>query len=123
LAAIDPAEIPLLEAALKGAGGPAFSTLSRLDVVDIAKIAPNILIADVDELDVDPLEMLRRLRFVLPECVIVVYTSGRKLSWARSCHLTGVNCLLSKGSSEAQLTTGLRRAMLSGCYTDPLLAG
>jgi DNA-binding NarL/FixJ family response regulator len=122
LAAIDPDHVPLLSAALKGAGESALTILSRLDVADLSKRAPDILVADVDYLLVDPLEMVRQLRFVLPECILVVYTSTREQAWARECHLAGATCVLSKDSNESQLTTGLRNATRTGCWTDPRFA-
>src|SRR5271163_1159840 len=92
MAAVETDRIALLSAVLKGAGESALTILARLDVVELAKLAPGILIADVDRLEVDPIEMLRRLRFVLPECIIVVYTAVMEEYWVRDCHLAGANC-------------------------------
>jgi DNA-binding NarL/FixJ family response regulator len=122
LAAIDQSRVELLGAALKGAGEPALAIVSRLNVGELAKLSPDILIADVDGLEVDPLEMLRRVRFVLPECIIVVYTGIMERYWARDCHLAGVNGLLCKDSEEADLVSGLRQAIAIGCWTDPRFA-
>ena len=122
LAAVDPEVILLLGAALKGAGESGHTIVARLDVGALGKLAPNVLIADIDRLEVDPLEALRQLRFVLPECLIVVYTAGVEPSWGRACHLAGASCVLSKKSPESQLTAGLRRALHTGCFTDSRLA-
>ncbi len=122
LAAVDPEDIQLLGRALEGAGESDCATIARLDVAALGRLAPDVLIADVDHLEVDPLEALRQLRFVLPECIIVVYTAGVASSWGRACHLAGATCVLSKESSEPQLTTGLRHAFQSGCFTDPRFA-
>jgi DNA-binding NarL/FixJ family response regulator len=122
LAAVDPGVIPLLGAALKGAGESGHTIVARLDVGALGKLAPNVLIADIDRLKVDPLEALRQLRFVLPECVIVIYTSGSEPSWGRACHLAGANGVLSKKSHESQLAAGLKHALLTGCFTDSRLA-
>jgi DNA-binding NarL/FixJ family response regulator len=122
LAAIDPKDIPLLSAALTGAGEPGLTMVAHLDVAALGKLSPDVLIADIDRLDVDPLEMLRQMRFVLPECVIVVYTGIGKRSWGRACHLAGASCILSKESRERLLASGLRRAIQTGCYTDPRFA-
>ena len=70
----------------------------------------------------DQLELLRRIRFVLPDCVIAVYTGVMNRAWSLACHLAGANCMLSKQSEQRDLSTGLRRALLSGCYTDPRFA-
>ena len=122
LADVDPDEVALIGAALKGAGEAALSIIARLDVAELGKLAPDILIVDIDRLEIDSLEVLRRLRFVLPECVIVVYTGTLQHSWSRSCHLAGANCVLSKESPESQLSVGLRSAIWGGCYTDPRFA-
>ncbi len=122
LAAVDPADIQLLGGALKGAGESGYTIAARLDVAALGRLAPDVLVADIDHLEVDPLEALRQLRFVLPECVIVVYTAGIAASWGRACHLAGATCVLSKDSREPQLTVGLRRAFRTGCFTDPRFA-
>ena len=96
--------------------------LGSLNVPELAKMAPDILIVDLDRLDVDPLEMLRRLRFVLPGCIIIVYTAILECNWARDCHLAGANGLLCKASDETELVLGLVQAIRSGCWTDPRFA-
>lgn len=122
LAAVDPKDIPLVGSALKGAGQPALTVVVRLDVAALGKLAPDLLVADIDRLKVDPLETLRQLRFVLPECVIVVYTAAVESSWGRECHLAGASCVLSKASTESELIDGLQRALETGCFTDPRFA-
>ncbi|MGA2759708.1 MAG: hypothetical protein ABSF08_05215 [Candidatus Cybelea sp.] len=122
LAAVDPEEIQLLGRALSGAGETGNAIVAPLEVAALGRLAPDVLVADIDRLEVDPLEALRQLRFVLPECVIVVYTAGMASSWGRACHLAGATCVLSKESSEPQLAAGLRRAFQTGCYTDPRFA-
>jgi len=121
-AAIDADHVPLLGSALKLAGEPALAVLARLDIVELRKLAPNILIADVDHLEVDPLEMVRQLRFVLTGCVLAVFTSAQEETWARECHFAGATAVLSKDSDEEQLANGLRHAIRSGCWTDPRCA-
>ena len=114
-----PRDLPLLTAALNAAVAHADASIAQLDISVLRALAPDVLVIDIDRLDVDPIEALRQLRFVLPESVIVVYTSGTNSDVVRACHNAGANCLLSKSSDEAQLATGLRRAMWSGCFTDP----
>ena len=122
LAAIDPKDIPLLGAALEGAGEIGLTVLANVDVAALGKLAPDVLVADIDRQEVDGLELLRQLRFVLPECVIVVYTGGVRRAWSRECHLAGASCVLSKESRGALLVSGLRRAIQTGCFTDPRFA-
>jgi DNA-binding NarL/FixJ family response regulator len=93
--------------------------VSRLGVTEIGLLAPRVLVVDVDGLAVDALEMLRMLRFVLPGCMIAVYTDVLQEAWALACHTAGANCLLSKASDAAQLAMGLRGSLRRGCFTDP----
>src|SRR5271154_4333468 len=122
LAGIDGVNVPMFSAVFKAAGAPALATLARLDVPELGRLLPDLLVCDVDYVDVDPLELLRRIRFVLPDCMIAVYTGIMQRTWGLSCHLAGANCLLSKESGEADLATGVRDALESGCYTDPRFA-
>jgi DNA-binding NarL/FixJ family response regulator len=122
LAAVAPQDIPLLTAALNSAVAYAETTIAQVNTAVLKRLSPDVLVIDIDRLDVDPLEALRQLRFVLPDCVIVVYTNSTETSVVRACHNAGANCLLSKSSNEAQLASGLRRAMFSGCFTDPRFA-
>ena len=48
-----------------------------------------------------------------------VYTADDTREWTFACHLAGANAVLSKASSEDELATGIRGALVSGCYTDP----
>jgi DNA-binding NarL/FixJ family response regulator len=65
---------------------------------------------------------LRQIRFVLPECVIAVYTGIMTRAWSLGCHLAGANCLLAKKSLKSELSAGLRDALEDGCFTDPRFA-
>lgn len=112
----------MFSAVFKAAGELPLATLARLDVPELGILAPDLLVCDVDATEKDSLELLRQIRFVLPECLIAVYTGTAKRTWVVACHLAGANCLLSKGSDERQLSKGLRWAIRSGCYTDPRLA-
>src|ERR1700678_3963828 len=118
LAGMDGA-VPIFRAFFKAAGEPALALVARLNVAELGRLVPDVLVCDLDDLDVDPLELLRQIRFVLPDCLIAVYTGVMKRRWGRACHLAGANCLLAKNSDEEHLADGLRGAMLSGCYTDP----
>ncbi len=122
LAGVDPAAVPMFSAVFRAVGLRMARTPSRLDVVELHAAAPDLLVCDVDDLDIDPLELLRQIRFVLPGCTIAVFTSNMDRSWGAACHRAGANCLLAKTSGERRLAAGLRGALLSGCYTDPRFA-
>jgi len=121
LAGIDEATVPMFSAVFKAAGELPLARLARLDVPELGRLLPDVLVCDIDASETDSLELLRQIRFVLPECLIEVYTSITERTWVVACHLAGSNCLLSKGSDERQLSKGLRWALRSGCYTDPRL--
>jgi DNA-binding NarL/FixJ family response regulator len=119
LARIDTGAAELLTAALAAVAHPQPAVVARLSVTELGLLAPSVLVVDVDGLDVDPLEMLRMLRFVLPACMIAVYTNVLEEPWALACHMAGANCLLSKASDAEQVTAGLRGSLHRGCFTDP----
>jgi DNA-binding NarL/FixJ family response regulator len=122
LAGIDRTEVPMFGSALQMAGVSAIPIVARLEVTELGRLAPNLLICDVDDTTIDSLELLRQIRFVLPECLIAVYTGVMKSTWGLACHLAGVNCVLSKDADERTLAHGVRNALHSGCYTDPRFA-
>jgi DNA-binding NarL/FixJ family response regulator len=119
LARIDRDALPMMNAVLEGAGRSGKAIVAGFDVRELSRLQPDLLIGDVDGLDSDPLELLRQVRFVLPSCIIAVYSGDARRVWGLACHLAGANCLLSKASSEAELSGGVRDALSSGCYTDP----
>lgn len=121
-AGIQESEVSTLSAVLRAVGMPGLATVSQLDVAELGRAVPDLLVCDVDAIDIDPLELLRRIRFVLPHCVIAVYTDKSTSAWSLACHLAGANCLLSKDSDEHHLARGVRVALQSGCYTDPRFA-
>jgi len=118
-AGIDEAVEPVFTAVLEAAGETNHPLVAPLDVRSLGKLRPDLLIADVDHLTVDPLELVRQIRFVLPSCAIAVYTGDGRRAWSLACHMAGANGLLSKSSSEAELAIGIRDVLTSGCYTDP----
>ena len=119
LAALDPHDIGRVGSALRGAGESFITGVSHLNVAELRTLAPNVLVADIDRVGTDSLELLRQIRFVLPDCVMIVYTAASDSTWVRACHLAGANGLLSKASDESQLAKGMRRAIQGGCFTDP----
>lgn len=121
-AGIHDSKVSTLSAVLRAVGMPGLATVSQFDVAELGRAAPDLLVCDVDAIDVDPLEFLRRVRFVLPHCVVAVYTGTSTSAWSLACHLAGANCLLSKDSDEQHLARGVRVALQSGCYTDPRFA-
>ncbi len=120
-AGIDRDKLPVLSAALKGAGEKGRATKAALDVRALARLQPDLMIGDIDGLEVDSLELVRQIRFVLPSCVIAIYSGDLHKSWALECHMAGANCILSKHSTVGELTLGLEDALSTGCFTDPRL--
>ena len=82
LAAIAPEDLPLLTAAVNAAFAHADASIAEVDVSVLRALHPDVLIIDIDRLEVDPIEAIRQLRFVLPDCVIVVYTTARTPTWS-----------------------------------------
>jgi DNA-binding NarL/FixJ family response regulator len=119
LAGIEAAKVSMFTAALETIGGSEIPTVAPLEVPELGKREPDLLICDLDASAVDGLELLRRLRFVLPECLIVVYTGDGHRAWGVACHLAGASCILWKSSTDVDIVHGIRHAIRSGCYTDP----
>lgn len=122
LAGIAAAAVPSLTAALASAGCQLPAIADRVNITQLGLSRPDLLVADIDDLEMDPIEMLRMTRFVLPNCMIAVYTAKRSLAWVRECHIAGANCVLSKESGKAALVFGLKRTLSVGCFTDPKFA-
>ena len=99
-----------------GFDGP--QNFERLAVEKIARHTPRAMMVDLDHLQTDRLECVRQLRFVLPECIIAVVSSELQENWAAQCHLAGASGVLSRGAVP-RMVAALRRAVRSGCYTDP----
>jgi DNA-binding NarL/FixJ family response regulator len=122
LAGIASDDVAILTAALRSAETPALAVVAPLKAVEIARMRPDLCICDLDLAEIDQLEFLRQLRFVMPTSLICVYTSRMERDWAFSCHLAGANGVLLKESTVQRLAHGLRGAISSGCYTDPRFA-
>jgi DNA-binding NarL/FixJ family response regulator len=122
LAGIGAGDIEMLRLVLLDLGASAPADVAALNVSALGRCAPEVIVCDVDRVELDSLEFLRRLRFVLPDCMIAVYTGVMTREWARACHFAGANCFLSKHSTAPQLTAGLRGAFEFGCFTDALFA-
>lgn len=119
LAGIDPGHVGLLSASLAQLGLMPAIVVDGVGVSQLGLLAPSVLIVDLDHLEADPYETLRMVRFVLPNCLIAVYTGELTRERAVGCHMAGANCLLSKASDEGALSDGLQQARESGCFTDP----
>ena len=122
LAGIDTTLVPMFVAIFEAAGESRLAAVARLNVRELGRLRPNLLVCDVDASEQDALELLRQIRFVLPDCLIAVYTGITDRKWLLACHLAGANCVLSKESNERQLTRGLSNTLRIGCDTDPHFA-
>jgi len=122
LAGIASDDVAILTGALRAAHAPALAVVAPLRPVEIARLRPDLCVCDLDLAEIDALEFLRQLRFVLPTSLIGVYTGRLERTWALDCHLAGANAVLLKGSDVDRLAAGLRGVISSGCYTDPRFA-
>jgi DNA-binding NarL/FixJ family response regulator len=119
LARVQSEGVEMLAPALAKLGRTLPVIVPNVKVTELAHLKADLLVVDLDGLDVDPLETLRMLRFVLSSCMIAVYTDVLLEKWALDCHTSGANCLLSKASDRTHLALGLRRGLRTGCFTDP----
>lgn len=112
-----------LSALLTGMGADLVTVAERVTIGALAPLRLDFLLIDAEQFELDPLETLRMIRFVLPNCVIAIHTDAGGSTWPFECHLAGANCVLLKGTAAADITTGIRRTLRTGCYTDPGFVG
>jgi len=122
LAGIDREHTPTVLTALTKAAPHMRAEIARLDVAELRALVPALLICDIDAAPTDPLEMLRQVRFVVPTCVISVYTETAELPWALACHLAGASGIFLQRSTVNELVAALRATLRGGCFTDPRFA-
>jgi DNA-binding NarL/FixJ family response regulator len=109
-----------LSAALRVLSSDKPLVAERLDITELGLIAPDlVIVVDVLPLPYDLIEAIRMTRFVVPRCLIAVYTATLSSAWSHACHLAGANCMLATTSDRDELTRGLRRALTTGCFTAP----
>jgi DNA-binding NarL/FixJ family response regulator len=118
-ARIDPAVLTRLTSALALAGDVTSPVVAELDIRALAKLRPDLLIADLDHLATDPLEVLRQIRFVLPTCVIAILSADERRGWALDAHMAGANAVISLQATNEEIAMGINNAVMNGCFTDP----
>ena len=92
------------------------ASIAQVDISALRALAPDVLVIDIDRLDTNPIEAIRQLRFRAAGLRYRRLYQRHKLGYPRACHNAGANCLLLENLRiKAQLATGLRRAMWSGC--------
>ena len=111
-------DLPILNTALDLVGVPQ-SVSMELNPTAIKSLAPEVVVLDIDDLNIDPFETLRRLRFVLPDCMMIVYTNVLSSEWCRGCRLAGVSGIRSERSDVGAVEFGIRPTIQNGCFTDP----
>ncbi|HKU68022.1 MAG TPA: response regulator [Candidatus Baltobacteraceae bacterium] len=79
---------------------------------------PDLLFIDVDFSSQEPLKFITLLRTLLPKALIAVYTSMRSADWAKACHFSGANAVLTKAADRDEIVRGLRTMMETGEFTD-----
>jgi DNA-binding NarL/FixJ family response regulator len=79
---------------------------------------PDLLFIDVDFSSQEPLKFITLLRTLLPKALIAVYTSMRSAEWAKACHFSGANAVLTKAADRDEIVRGLRQMIETGEFTD-----
>jgi DNA-binding NarL/FixJ family response regulator len=79
---------------------------------------PDLLFTDVDFSSQEPLKFIALLRTLLPKTLIAVYTSMRSAEWAKACHFSGANAVLTKAADRDEIVMGLRQMIDTGEFTD-----
>ena len=84
---------------------------------------PDLIFIDVDFSAQEPLKFITLLRTLLPKALIAVYTSMRSPEWAKACHFSGANAVLTKAADRAEIVSGLQQMIDTGEFTDVRLRG
>lgn len=79
---------------------------------------PDLLFIDVDFSSQEPLKFITLVRTLLPKALIAVYTSMRSAEWAKACHFSGANAVLTKAADRDEIVRGLRTMIETGEFTD-----
>lgn len=79
---------------------------------------PDLMFIDVDFTAQEPLKFITLLRTLLPKALIAVYTSMRSAEWAKACHFSGANAVLTKAADGQEIVNGLREMLETGEFTD-----
>jgi DNA-binding NarL/FixJ family response regulator len=79
---------------------------------------PDLVFIDVDFSAQEPLKFITLLRTLLPKSLIAVYTSMRSAEWAKACHFSGANAVLTKAADKDEIVSGLRQMIDTGEFTD-----
>ena len=79
---------------------------------------PDLMFIDVDFTAQEPLKFITLLRTLLPKTLIAVYTSMRSAEWAKACHFSGANAVLTKAAEREEIVAGLRQMIDTGEFTD-----
>lgn len=79
---------------------------------------PDLMFIDVDFSAQEPLKFITLLRTLLPKALIAVYTSMRSAEWAKACHFSGANAVLTKAADHREIVQGLRQMIDTGEFTD-----
>jgi len=79
---------------------------------------PDLMFIDVDFSAQEPLKFITLLRTLLPKALIAVYTSMRSSEWAKACHFSGANAVLTKAADGGEIVAGLRQMIETGEFTD-----
>lgn len=79
---------------------------------------PDLIFIDVDFTAQEPLKFITLLRTLLPKALIAVYTSMRSAEWAKACHFSGANAVLTKAADRDEIVQGLRQMIDTGEFTD-----
>jgi DNA-binding NarL/FixJ family response regulator len=79
---------------------------------------PDLIFIDVDFTAQEPLKFITLLRTLLPKSLIAVYTSMRSAEWAKACHFSGANAVLTKAADHGEIVAGLRQMINTGEFTD-----
>ncbi len=109
---------PFLTQLLSDAGFQVVVALETLALDEIARNEPCVVFVDVDFIDVEPILAIRRLRNIVPDATLCVYTGRDQVEWAAACSRAGANGIISKSAAPSEIIAGIQRAVRVGSFID-----
>lgn len=92
--------------------------LETMSLEEIGRHEPAVVFIDIDFIDADPIDALRRLRALVPNATLCAYTGNGESGWAAACSRAGANCVISKSATPIEIVDGINLALRVGAFVD-----
>ena len=97
--------------------------LELLDLLQITKLAPDMVIVDVTMPNLGGIEATRRIKATYPDIKVLILTIHREREYLSRAFSAGANGYLLKEESDTELFSAIEMVRKGGVYVSPLLSG